>query len=154
MVTNSTGLLADLECKIKDKIENFRSEFISEDCELIKSMPNELSIYGWFVRLLNGGHQTEHIHPSGWISGVFYVQVPEYSDQSEGSIELGLRGYKYPILDNSYPRKCYFPKYGDLVLFPSSLFHRTIPFHSNEERICVAFDLIPTNIGITRLPDV
>jgi Putative 2OG-Fe(II) oxygenase len=29
------------------------------------------------------------------------------------------------------------------VLFPSSLFHRTIPFNSDEERICVAFDLKP-----------
>ncbi|MGZ8200352.1 MAG: putative 2OG-Fe(II) oxygenase [Methylosarcina sp.] len=32
---------------------------------------------------------------------------------------------------------------GDLVLFPSSLFHRTIPFHSDRERICVAFDVKP-----------
>jgi hypothetical protein len=35
------------------------------------------------------------------------------------------------------------PKVGDIVLFPSSLFHRTIPFNSNEERICIAFDLKP-----------
>ncbi|MFM8391730.1 MAG: putative 2OG-Fe(II) oxygenase, partial [Methylophilaceae bacterium] len=27
--------------------------------------------------------------------------------------------------------------------FPSSLFHRTIPFSSDEERICIAFDLRP-----------
>ena len=36
------------------------------------------------------------------------------------------------------------PKNGDIVLFPSSLFHRTIPFHLNEERISIAFDLTPT----------
>jgi len=33
---------------------------------------------------------------------------------------------------------------GDIVLFPSSLFHRTIPFNAKEERICVAFDLKPS----------
>ena len=29
------------------------------------------------------------------------------------------------------------------TLFPSSLFHRTIPFRSDEERLCIAFDLLP-----------
>ena len=32
---------------------------------------------------------------------------------------------------------------GDLVLFPSSLFHHTVPFKSNEERVTFAFDIIP-----------
>ena len=32
---------------------------------------------------------------------------------------------------------------GDIVLFPASLFHRTLPFSADEERICVAFDLKP-----------
>ena len=35
------------------------------------------------------------------------------------------------------------PSKGDLVLFPSSLFHRTIPFDSKEERLCIAFDIVP-----------
>jgi hypothetical protein len=35
---------------------------------------------------------------------------------------------------------------GDIVLFPSSLYHRTIPFNSDEERVCIAFDLKPAAI--------
>ena len=31
----------------------------------------------------------------------------------------------------------------DLVLFPSSLFHETIPFTIDDERHCIAFDLVP-----------
>jgi len=31
-----------------------------------------------------------------------------------------------------------------LVLFPSSLFHATIPFNANQQRITLAFDIIPT----------
>jgi hypothetical protein len=34
---------------------------------------------------------------------------------------------------------------GGIVLFPSSLFHNTIPFKSNEERMTIAFDIIPIN---------
>ena len=32
---------------------------------------------------------------------------------------------------------------GSLVFFPSSLLHYTIPFESNEDRIVLAFDVIP-----------
>jgi uncharacterized protein (TIGR02466 family) len=107
-------------------------------------MPRELSLSGWVVRLLAGAHQSEHIHPSGWLSGVYYAQVPGFRDQDEGAIEFGLWGYNYPILDKNYPRKRYYPKSGNLALFPSSLFHRTIRFDSNDERISIVFDLIPT----------
>ena len=34
---------------------------------------------------------------------------------------------------------------GDMVSFPSSLFHSTIPFSSEEDRITLAFDIIPIN---------
>lgn len=138
------GLLADLDRLIKEKIESYCTEFSSENCDFIKLFPKKLSLSGWLVRLLKGGHQMEHMHPSGWLSGVFYLQVPKLSNREEGAIEFGLWGYNYPILNESYPRKRYYPKNGRLVLFPSSLFHRTIPFDSNEERISIAFDLIPT----------
>jgi hypothetical protein len=32
---------------------------------------------------------------------------------------------------------------GSLVLFPSSLMHYTIPFESDENRIVLAFDVVP-----------
>ena len=32
---------------------------------------------------------------------------------------------------------------GNLCLFPASLFHYTIPFNSNEDRIVLAFDVVP-----------
>ena len=35
------------------------------------------------------------------------------------------------------------PEEGMLVLFPSYFYHRTIPFESAQQRICIAFDAIP-----------
>ena len=137
------GRIADLEQTIKDNIKKYYCEFSSRECVFIGSFQKTLSLTGWFVRLLKGGHQTEHIHPGGWLSGVFYLQVPNFSNQEEGSIELSLWGHNYPIINKNYPKKRYYPKNGDLILFPSSLFHRTIPFQSYEERLCIAFDLIP-----------
>jgi hypothetical protein len=34
---------------------------------------------------------------------------------------------------------------GDLCLFPASLMHYTIPFEAAEERIVLAFDVVPKN---------
>ena len=35
------------------------------------------------------------------------------------------------------------PAVGDIVLFPSSLFHRTLPFRADADRVCIAFDIAP-----------
>jgi len=138
------GRLVELDRIIKDTIENYRFEFSSENCDFIKLFPKTLTLSGWFIRLIKGGHQAEHIHSGAWLSGIFYLQMPKCTDQEEGSIELGLWGYDYPILNKSYPKNRFYPKNGSIILFPSSLFHRTIPFHSDEERMSIAFDLRPT----------
>ena len=94
------------------------------------------------MKLLKEGHQEAHIHPSKWLSGVFYLKVPKPLNKNEGSIKFQLYGYDYPE-DKNLPNLIHSPKAFDLVLFPSSLFHRTIPFTSHEERHSIAFDLIP-----------
>jgi len=63
-------------------------------------------------------------------------------DKKEGSIILELCGDDYPE-DKKLPSIMHPPKVYDLILFPSSLFHRTIPFKSNDERHSIAFDLVP-----------
>ncbi len=136
--------LAELNLIIEDKIKQYRGEEFSENRGFINSFPETYSVNAWYGKLLKGGYRTSHIHPSGWLSGVFYLRVPELGNREEGAIEFSLRGYGYPVLDENYPRKRHCPKNGDLVLFPSSLFHGTIPFHTDEERLIIAFDLVPT----------
>ena len=36
------------------------------------------------------------------------------------------------------------PEVGQLVLFPSYFWHGTLPFHSAQPRLTVAFDVVPT----------
>ena len=61
----------------------------------------------------------------------------------EGAIKFGLHGYDYPIKNEELPFKVHQPVNGDLVLFPSSLFHETIPVKQELERCVIAFDLLP-----------
>ncbi len=130
-----------LEIILRKEIESYHSKFKSEDCDYMKLWPAKYDIRGWFVRLLKTGYQQAHNHPSGWLSGVVYLKTIDSSDTDEGSIELGLHGHDLPILDDSYARKIHHPKVGDIILFPSSLFHRTIPFSEDTERCVIAFDI-------------
>jgi hypothetical protein len=35
------------------------------------------------------------------------------------------------------------PRAGRMLLFPSYVYHHTIPFHDSENRISFAFDVVP-----------
>ena len=91
---------------------------------------------------MKNGFQSSHIHSGGWLSGVIYLKTTAPYNNDEGAIEFGLHGYDLPISDENYPRKIHRPKIGDIVLFPSSLFHRTIPFSTDSERCVIAFDMV------------
>ena len=87
------------------------------------------------------GNQKVHIHPSGWLSGVIYLKVVPTLGKYEGAIEFGLNGKRYSHVDS--PTIIHQPKLGDIVFFPSSLNHSTIPFSTDTDRIIVSFDLLP-----------
>ena len=108
----------------------------------ITKWPSRTKILGWHVKLIKQGFQVSHIHPAGWLSGCFYLKIPKKLNKNEGAIEFTLSGYDYPD-DKNLPNLIHTPKVFDIALFPSSLFHNTIPFKSQEERHVIAFDLIP-----------
>ena len=96
---------------------------------------------GWHVILKKQGYQEAHIHPAGWLSGVIYLKVVPSLGKDEGAIEFSLNGPDYSNINS--PQLIHRPEAGDLVLFPSSLHHRTIPFSTDTDRIVIAFDLMP-----------
>lgn len=142
---NSFRTLAAL---IQQEIEAYRQRFAGADCELMKSFPDEIEFSSsWYVKMRQGGHLTSHIHETGWLSGSVYLALPQDKvNSTDGSIEFSTHGDNYPQQHTAFPVKTISPAVGDIVLFPSSLFHRTIPFSSNEARICIAFDLKPQRI--------
>lgn len=135
-----------LESGLKEAIKEYYLNYKNEDCEFIKSFPKEIEFSSsWYVKMQTGGHLTSHIHEDGWISGAIYLSIPKKTKhEDEGAIELSTHGDDYPIINDEFPKKVIKPKEGDVIFFPSSVFHRTIPFQSDEERICIAFDLKPS----------
>lgn len=130
---------------VKKEFINYKNKFSGAKCELIQSFPEELEFTSsWYVKMRQGGHLDAHIHEIGWISGAVYLAMPlNKKNPSEGAFEYGIHGDAYPQKHSHFPVGTVIPKVGEIVLFPSSLFHRTIPFTSSEERICIAFDLKP-----------
>ena len=127
-------------------INRYFLRYQNEGNEFIRSFPKDISFSSaWYVKMQSGGHLSSHIHETGWLSGAVYLEVPKDSgpDGQEGAIELSSDGDEYPRLHDEFEKKVILPNVGDVIFFPSSVFHRTIPFSSNEERICIAFDVNP-----------
>lgn len=105
--------------------------------------PNRWRIQAWATVLHDGGHQSPHIHPAGWMSGVIYLDpgtghAPDAGGQlvfGHPQAELGLRPPANPWAHG--------PQAGQALLFPSFFLHHTVPYSGSSPRISVAFDAIP-----------
>ena len=98
----------------------------------------------WSVCLRREGYHTMHYHPLGWISSAYYVQVPD--EITENSVNGGGIKFGEPDIDIGSlgsARRIIQPATGQLVLFPSYMWHGTVPFQSDEPRMTVAFDVKP-----------
>ena len=130
-----------LKSIIIDELNFYYTKFKNEPCSYITKWPSEKIVSGWHVILKQQGYQSAHIHPTGWLSGVIYLKNVPTMGKHEGAIKFSLDSPSYP--DNCSSRKIHEPEVGDIVFFPSSLHHRTIPFTTDADRIIVSFDLKP-----------
>lgn len=112
----------------------------------LRAVPAGYALDAWANILGDGGHQSGHIHNLGWLSGVYYVELPpavqDDDPQRSGWIEFNRPGYGIPDTGRAGVRALR-PQAGMLALFPSYVWHRTVPFTGGGERISVAFDLHP-----------
>ncbi len=138
---NSSEKISYLKSIILNELDSYYLKFEKKSCSYIQKWPCDKKLKAWHVILKKQGYQSAHIHPAGWLSGVIYLKVVPSLGKDEGAIEFSLNGPNYSNLNS--PQLIHQPEAGDMVLFPSSLYHRTIPFSTNTDRIVIAFDLVP-----------
>lgn len=99
----------------------------------------------WSVRLAGEGFHISHIHPAGWLSSALYVSLPPEvaAGGGEGVLTFGVPDAALGL--DLPPRRVVIPREGQLVLFPSYLWHGTTPFSSVAPRLTVAFDAVPVD---------
>lgn len=96
----------------------------------------------WSVRLRSEGFHISHIHQRGWMSSALYVGLPpEVGEGDAGALAFGVPDAALGL--NLPPRRVERPRVGRLVVFPSYLWHGTLPFESEQPRLTVAFDALP-----------
>ncbi|MCB1478172.1 MAG: TIGR02466 family protein [Tepidamorphaceae bacterium] len=114
----------------------------------------DYSIQAWPNVNRFGDYHNLHNHPHSWLSGTYYVQVPERpremrtrSDLNPGAISffdprpqanmLAIKGD--PQVDPEYRL---LPRPGMLLLWPAFVHHLVHPNLSDEQRISVSFNVV------------
>lgn len=95
----------------------------------------------WSIRLSENGHHINHVHPMGWLSSAYYVDLPKSvnEDNREGWIQFGQPNLNIDLDAEHFVQ----PKAGRLVLFPSYMWHGTLPFKGPDTRLTLPFDVVP-----------
>jgi len=96
----------------------------------------------WSAQLQPHGHHVNHLHQMGWISSACHIALPPAVEEGrEGWLTFGEPGVT--TMPRLGPEHFVKPKSGVLVLFPSYMWHATVPFGGETPRLSVAFDVTP-----------
>ena len=138
-------ILKKLEVAIVNAVGNYTTNLQNkENHPFLGFKPTRYTIDIWANVLGPNHHQSSHIHNQGWMSGVYYVSLPENSVEDNpyaGWLEFNRPGYGLPALGGEKNIERIAPKAGMIVMFPSYVWHGTIPFTSQDTRISIAFDI-------------
>jgi tetratricopeptide (TPR) repeat protein len=141
---NKGAILKFFEVILKKTLDEYISELsIDPDHPFLSTKRDEYRIDAWANFLGPDNHQSSHIHNQGWMSGVYYVTTaPEEEENPDaGWIEFNRPGYGLPMLGGEKVIEKIKPEPGMVIMFPSYVWHGTIPFSDLGERISIAFDL-------------
>ena len=139
--------IRNLERALRTAIDDYRETLTAEpESPFLARIPRRYRLTLIASILTAGGRHPPHIHESAWLSGVYYVAVPPQigsgSEDRGGWLEFGRPDHDLPegatVRCVSHP-----PHAGTALLFPSYVFHGTLPFEGPGERIGIAFDAYP-----------
>ncbi|MBL6959000.1 MAG: tetratricopeptide repeat protein [Rhodospirillales bacterium] len=146
LLAEPKGPVAALEGMIMAAVKDYRQAIPPDPAHPWPAKkPKRLGLSVWGVAMDRQGHQLAHIHPSAWLSGVYYLKIPGVVRADDpahaGWIEFGRAPEDFHATTEPEVRLIR-PEEGLMVLFPSYFYHRTVPFESDETRISIAFDVL------------
>lgn len=130
------GLLADpFPALIDAAFRSAAARFPARPGGASDQAPHQARLRGWANVMSASSCEAPHIHEGGVLSGVYYVAMPD----EDAPIVLG--GHDLGPEVATGPTRTLRPRPGDLVLFPSYLFHSVPAFTAAGLRISIAVDL-------------
>lgn len=136
--------IAGLARLATDRLAQRHAALAGADHPWLRARPERWSLTLWGTILAPGGAVEPHIHAPNWLSGVYYPALPDSVARTDGGFAIGL----FPdALGGGGRQQVHAPRPGRMILFPSWMWHATLPFAGEAERISFAFDLVPEGIG-------
>jgi len=140
------ALVEKVRAQIEQAITSYIAEFKPDANHPFLARHSKTFGYAgaWSCLMRGQGFHTNHLHPEGWISSCYYVTVPGETENQQthnGWIKFGEPSLALPL--KNPVRRAVQPVPGRLVLFPSYMWHGTVPFHDKAARTTVAFDVVP-----------
>ena len=145
--TAATPAFRALQELIVDHVARIAAGLPEDGHPWLRMRPASAQLRIWSVITGPEGRERWHMHPLGWASGGYYVEVPDrvqHGNSPAGCLEFGLPDYRIgQAAAATFGSRLVRPQPGLLTLFPSHAYHQTHPHGAEGRRICVAFDLIP-----------
>ena len=138
--------IADLRRRIASAVEAYIEGLgaIEPGHPTLGHRPRRVRFAGsWSVRLTGDGYHSNHVHPQGWLSSALCIAMPDVGECGRapaGYLQFGVPPAELGIVLG--PTRLVAPEPGWLTLFPSTMWHGTLPI-AGGERMSVAFDVKP-----------
>lgn len=97
----------------------------------------------WSIRLASSGYHINHVHPQGWLSSASHLRYPEPKDENDRSGWLTFGEPGIPTGPTLAAEHFVRPQKGVMVIFPSYMWHGTVPFSDDKTRLTIAGDSLP-----------
>lgn len=138
------ALVEKLRARMEEAISSYVADLAPDDRHPFLARRGENFRYtgAWSCLMRGQGFHVNHLHPEGWMSSCYYVTVPEVTKEPDGRngwIKFGEPSLNVPL--KNAIRRVVQPVPGRLVLFPSYMWHGTIPLHADSARTTIAFDI-------------
>jgi len=99
----------------------------------------------WSIINKKGSFNIQHNHPNAYLSSAYYVRHPEKSGSIKFFDPREQKSIRYPKIKNYTDISAVIteitPKEGDLLIFPSYLYHSVGENLSEDDRIIVSFNV-------------
>ena len=108
--------------------------------------PERVKMEGiWSIINKKGSFNIQHNHPNSYLSSAYYVRYPKDSGNIKFYDPREQKSIRYPNIkkftDLSAPIVQITPEEGDLLIFPSYLYHSVGENLSKDDRIVVSFNI-------------
>lgn len=142
----SSHAIPALQALIRQAVIDHVQRLDREESVWVQGRPARAILHNWCVITEGDGYEEWHVHQNGWMSGVYYVEVPDSVTSGTGPGGCIAFGLPEDLLGETAAREfgqtLIRPEAGLMMLFPSHAYHRTFAHGGEGRRICLAFDVL------------